>query len=148
MSPLEHCCGNASVGYKICRHLCSYMYLQIIMLSRFPIPFHVCLYLHVLCILQGNAGRILCTGTLRYPNYTHFCHPILHLRTATATQYVMKNVVKSLHMSPLVSIHLSPNRSNIHYSIIRVKQELITSFQWLVDDLRRKRTMLPRVAVL
>ena len=72
--------------------------------------------------------------------------PVLAL-TATATRNVYEVVRKSLCMKEPVVVAKSPNRSNIRYSVVRVSRELDKSFEWLINELRRKRSKLDRVIV-
>ena len=60
--------------------------------------------------------------------------PVLAL-TATASRSTEKVIVDSLHLHYTI-IRRSPDRSNIHYSIVRAKRDVTVAFQWLllIDD--------------
>ena len=72
--------------------------------------------------------------------------PLLAL-TATSTHHVYDVITKSLHMQPLISILLPPNRTNIRYSIEKVSRDIYKTFQWLVEDLIRTRSAHPKTLV-
>ena len=45
-------------------------------------------------------------------------------------------------------IELSPNRTNIRYSVVKVSRDISIAFRWLVENLRQKRRSLPLVIIL
>lgn len=103
--------------------------------------------MHILSFLQGNAGPlpslVLPDSTASFlPSHTPFIALI-----ATATKHIKMHVVRGLHLSPLISVHLSPNRPNIRYSRVNVSRDVSIAFKWLVDALQQKRTALPRMLV-
>ena len=72
--------------------------------------------------------------------------PVVAL-TATATRFVKDRIVHALQMNPVQLITKAANRPNLRYSVERVNHDVYVSFKWLVSDLMRERTSLPRVIV-
>jgi len=72
--------------------------------------------------------------------------PVVAL-TATATRFVKDRIVHALQMNPVQLITKAANRPNLRYSVEGVNHDVYVSFKWLVSDLKRKRTSLPRVIV-
>ena len=72
--------------------------------------------------------------------------PIVAL-TATATHFVKDRIIRALQMTPVQLITKPSNRPNLRYSVERVNRDVHVAFKWLVSDLKRKRTSLPRVIV-
>ena len=67
--------------------------------------------------------------------------------TATATKSVTDQIVNALHMSPPVSILLTPNRANIRYAVQSASRDVHDSFNWILEDLKRERVNLERTVV-
>ena len=64
--------------------------------------------------------------------------PILAL-TVTATNKIKKLVIESLSLKKdMVLIDVNPNRPNIYLSIKKITNNLSSSFQWLVDKLKKE----------
>ena len=72
--------------------------------------------------------------------------PVVAL-TATATHYVKDRIVHALQMAPVQMITKPANRPNLRYSVEIVKRDVHVTFKWLILDLKRKRTTLPKVIV-
>ena len=67
--------------------------------------------------------------------------------TATATKLTCSTILKHMNINSAVHLQLSPNRSNIRYSVCKASRNCNQSFKWLLDDLREQRQNLPRVLV-
>jgi len=72
--------------------------------------------------------------------------PVVAL-TATATKETCALIVNHMQMTELHLVHLSPNRPNIRYSVVKVSREFDRGFQWLTAELCEKRQNLDRVLV-
>ena len=72
--------------------------------------------------------------------------PVVAL-TGTATHYVKDRIVHALQMAPVQMITKPANRPNLRYSVQIVKRDVHVTFKWLISDLKRKRTTLPKVIV-
>lgn len=60
--------------------------------------------------------------------------------TATATDAVRKVIIRDLMMKDCVQFITVPNKQNIRFSVSSVDpDDLETSFQWLIDDLKSKK---------
>ena len=44
-------------------------------------------------------------------------------------------------------MHLSPDRPNLFYSVIKVKRDIHDTFRWLVEELSEQRLAIPRVTI-
>ena len=67
--------------------------------------------------------------------------------SATVTTTTKEKIVNNLQLRSYTSIHRSPDRPNIEYRIQRVSRDLHTSFNWLIEQLRSKKELLPKVIV-
>lgn len=69
--------------------------------------------------------------------------------TATATSSLKIEVEKLLGMKEPFEIILSPDKSNIIYSVSKIKGEMTNhpSFLHLVEELKTKRASMPRVLI-
>ena len=56
-------------------------------------------------------------------------------------------IVHALQMAPVQMITKPANRPNLRYSVEIVKRDVHVTFKWLILDLKRKRTTLPKVIV-
>ena len=72
--------------------------------------------------------------------------PVLAL-TATATNDIRNKIISKLQMQPCTLIEESPDRPNIRYSVVSVKNDLMVTFGWLVDSLKKQRTSQDRVVI-
>ena len=72
--------------------------------------------------------------------------PVVAL-TATATKDTCGSICKHLKMTQPHMIQLSPDRSNVRYSVVKASRDYDTAFRWLVDELREKRQSMPRVFI-
>ena len=73
--------------------------------------------------------------------------PVLAL-TATASKSTENVIVDSLHLhSHYAIIRRSPDRSNIHYSVVRAKRDVTVTFQWLLLMLQHERQKMPKVII-
>ena len=73
--------------------------------------------------------------------------PVLAL-TATASKSTEKVIVDSLHLhSHYAIIRRSPDRSNIHYSVVRAKRDVTVTFQWFLLMLQHERQKMPKVII-
>ena len=72
--------------------------------------------------------------------------PVVAL-TATATNDVRSKIVSKLQLQPCTFIIESPDRPNIRYSVVSVKNDLSLTFNWLIKSLRKERISLDRVVV-
>lgn len=66
--------------------------------------------------------------------------------TATASKSVKKEVIDSLEMSGCIEVTASPNRPNIYYDV-KPRTDTDADFQFLIDSLREKTILTPRVLV-
>ena len=73
--------------------------------------------------------------------------PVLAL-TATATKKIKKNVIESLSLKKdMVLIDVNPNRPNIYLSVRKISNDLNSSFQWLVEKLKKEMNTMGRVLI-
>ena len=89
-------------------------------------------------------------GMARFHSCSHCFHPIntpVVALTATATHCVKDRIVHALQMAPVQMITKPGNRPNLRYSVEIVKRDVHVTFKWLILDLKRKRTTLPKVIV-
>ena len=62
--------------------------------------------------------------------------PVLAL-TATATNDIRKKIISKLQMQTCTLIEASPDRPNIRYSVVSVKSDLLLTFGWLINSLKK-----------
>lgn len=68
--------------------------------------------------------------------------------TATATDAVRKVIIRDLSMENCVQLITVPNKQNIRFSVSSVDpDDLETSFQWLIDDLKSKKRKAEKVLI-
>ena len=72
--------------------------------------------------------------------------PVLAL-TATATNDIRNKIISKLQMQTCTLIEASPDRPNIRYSVVSVKSDLLLTFGWLINSLKKERTSLDRVVI-
>ena len=72
--------------------------------------------------------------------------PVIAL-TATATKETCSIIQQHMKMLDPCIIALSPERTNIRYSVVKASRECETAFQWLVENLRERRKNFPRVVI-
>jgi superfamily II DNA helicase RecQ len=73
--------------------------------------------------------------------------PVLAL-TATAAKKIKKNVIESLSLKKyMVLIDVNPNRPNIYLSVRKISNDLNSSFQWLVEKLKKEMNTMGRVLI-
>ena len=67
--------------------------------------------------------------------------------TATASFATKKTIVQSLHFREHVTIAQSPDRPNIHYSVVSVSREVNVTFKRLLLELKKERSRMLKVIV-
>lgn len=68
--------------------------------------------------------------------------------TAIATSITKGLISHSLHLDDPFVISVSPDRPNIHYSVVQIPVRYVTvPFKWLVQDLQRERKNLAKTIV-
>ncbi|CAB4012130.1 Werner syndrome ATP-dependent helicase-like [Paramuricea clavata] len=73
--------------------------------------------------------------------------PVLAL-TATVTKKIKKNVTESLSLKKdMVLIDANPNWPNIYLSVKKISNDLNSSFQWLVEKLKKEMNTMDRVLI-
>ena len=73
--------------------------------------------------------------------------PVVAL-TATATHCLKDRIVHALQMASVQMITKPANQLNLRYSVEIVKCDVHVTLKWLISDLKRKRTTLPKVIVI
>ena len=67
--------------------------------------------------------------------------------TATATSRTKIAICKSLHLCKPFVVKSLPNRMNITYSVMKVKNSVTDNFSWLTDKLEREKLKCDRVII-
>lgn len=68
--------------------------------------------------------------------------------TATATNTTKGLISRSLRLDDPFVISVSPDRPNVHYSVVRIPvRDVTVPFKWLVEDLQRERRNLAKTIV-
>ena len=68
--------------------------------------------------------------------------------TATATSITKGLISRSLRLDDPLVISVSPDRPNVHYSVVRISvRDVTVPFKWLVEELQRERRNLGKTIV-
>ena len=121
--------------FNLCTLACCIIFLIIHLLSQ-------CYY----CRGLDSSFRVWYGKVAQIRSFILNSTPIVAL-TATATTRTSTAIIKHMRMAVPRIVHISPNRSNIRYSVVESSRECTTAFQWLLDDLQMKRKNANRVLV-
>lgn len=110
------------------------------------LPTHGTFFPHLLCRGMGQTFRKWYGEVAQLRSLLPFCVPFPAL-TATCTKSVQQKLVASLEQRSVHIIKMSPDRSNIRYSVVKASRDLIISFGWLIDELKKLRQRLPKTLV-
>ena len=75
-----------------------------------------------------------------------YCTPFAAL-TTTCTEVVQQKLITSLEQHNVDIIKMSPDRSNIRYSVVNASRDLLASFGWLINELKKQKERTPKTLV-